>query len=475
MSVRRIKQYPFPRGIKDIKDVDTYLKSLYRALHEESTERIQDFSSPQIAETPWVDVRTFGAKVDGSTNDTTAIQGAMNSLTSGGMVWFPQGTCIVGKLTIPYDNIWLVGVGWGAVIKLRASTNDDLIYATGKHGLKVSNLTLDGNKENQTTLKSCVRFVSSYACSVEDCYIHDAEYAAIQFVSSSGMWAGENYLEDNEVVGVMLSATSKSMVTENYISTDVGGYSGYHGVLLYNGSTHNVVDANTVYSSATGTYGISGITAYLDSHYNTISDNVTYLCGNGIEITQSDYCTVSGNFCDNAQGRTGDEAGIELNDALHNVVDGNMCRDNKMSGIYVLGASDYNTISGNHCYGNYGSGINVQSSDYNVVSDNHCLTNSGRGIKIYEADYSAFSGNMCINNGQAGSYAGIELDDSTYNIISENICTDNQDTETQTYGIEEKSTSDWNLIHDNIVIGNKTDGLSISGSNTVDTDNLEPS
>jgi parallel beta-helix repeat protein len=474
MSVRRIKQYPFPRNLKTTEDIGGYLQNLYRALHEEATERITDFSSPQIAETPWVDVRTFEARVDGTTDDTSRVQAAINSLTSGGMVWFPVGTCVVGKLTL-LDNVWLVGVGWGSVLKLKASTNDDMIYATGKHGIKVSNLTLDGDKDNQTVLKSCVRLDSCYASSVEDCYIHDAKYAGIQFVSSYGVWAAENYLEDNAVVGVMLSAVTKSMVTENYITTDTGGFSGYHGILFYNGSTHNVADANTIYCSSTGTYGITGVTVYLNSHYNTISDNVTYLCGNGIEITQSDYCTVSGNFCENAQGRTGDEAGIELNDSLHNIVDGNMSRNNKMSGIYILGASDYNTITGNHCYGNYGSGINIQSSDYNIMSDNHCLNNSGRGVKIYEADYSEVSGNMCVNNGQAGAFAGIELDDSTYNIISENICTDNQATKTQTYGIEEKVTSDWNLIHDNIVIGNKTGGLSITGANTVDTDNLEPS
>ncbi len=49
---------------------------------------------------PWVDVRAFGAKGDGITNDSTAIQNAINSIPiaggigergKGGTVYFPKG------------------------------------------------------------------------------------------------------------------------------------------------------------------------------------------------------------------------------------------------------------------------------------------------------------------------------------------------------------------------------------------------
>ena len=69
---------------------------------------------------PWYDVKTFGAKCDGSTDDTTAVQAAYaqawNDLVAGsggGVVYFPHssGACKVGTITM-YDGAaadgWIV-------------------------------------------------------------------------------------------------------------------------------------------------------------------------------------------------------------------------------------------------------------------------------------------------------------------------------------------------------------------------------
>ncbi|MGI8485533.1 MAG: glycosyl hydrolase family 28-related protein, partial [Thermomicrobiales bacterium] len=57
---------------------------------------------------PWLDVKAYGAKGDGVTDDTTAIQNALNqwSGTSGpGVIYFPKGTYkITSTLTFPYTQ-----------------------------------------------------------------------------------------------------------------------------------------------------------------------------------------------------------------------------------------------------------------------------------------------------------------------------------------------------------------------------------
>src|ERR1700736_5927713 len=47
-----------------------------------------------------VNVRNYGAKGDGVTDDTDAIQAAINDTTDGGAVWFPRGVFMVRTLKI---------------------------------------------------------------------------------------------------------------------------------------------------------------------------------------------------------------------------------------------------------------------------------------------------------------------------------------------------------------------------------------
>src|SRR5439155_22858976 len=47
----------------------------------------------------WFDVRDFGATGNGTTDDTTAIQNAVNTIpTTGGMLYFPSGTYLISSV-----------------------------------------------------------------------------------------------------------------------------------------------------------------------------------------------------------------------------------------------------------------------------------------------------------------------------------------------------------------------------------------
>ena len=65
---------------------------------------------------PWVDVKAYGAKGDGSTNDAGAIQNAINSLPfAGGTVFFPGGSYYVhSTVTISTSQVNVVLRGAGA-------------------------------------------------------------------------------------------------------------------------------------------------------------------------------------------------------------------------------------------------------------------------------------------------------------------------------------------------------------------------
>lgn len=105
MSLKRAREYPTKQPFES---TDDFAKRLRDTIQEEATDRIQDFDILQLGNVPWVDVREYGAKGDGITDDTAAINAAIDSLRvtqatvksdqytyhdcpSAGNVYFPPG------------------------------------------------------------------------------------------------------------------------------------------------------------------------------------------------------------------------------------------------------------------------------------------------------------------------------------------------------------------------------------------------
>jgi len=126
------------------------------------------------AKKPWVDVRAYGAKGDGVTDDTAAIRSAVESFDvygsgKGGILFFPHGTYLVTPYESPiyagyYAGIWMhrkiiyMGSGMGATtIKLcdNAVNGSTIIFnrIIGEefldHDIAFYDMTIDGNNLNQ--------------------------------------------------------------------------------------------------------------------------------------------------------------------------------------------------------------------------------------------------------------------------------------------------------------------------------------
>jgi hypothetical protein len=99
-----------------------------------------------------ISVASYGAKGDGVTDDTAAINSAMSACTArtipnnGCVLHFPAGVYVTTGLTLrSYIN--MKGDGWGtSVIRLKAHTASDVLTVPiDAFNFSIQNLTLDGN------------------------------------------------------------------------------------------------------------------------------------------------------------------------------------------------------------------------------------------------------------------------------------------------------------------------------------------
>lgn len=118
-------------------------------------------STAQAAESKelWLDVKDFGAVGDGETDDVEAIQAAIDAAheAGGGTVFMPPGIYLIDesqpiRALLLREKTWLLGAGRNATtVRLADGANAHVIsFEHNKNDMAISDLTIDGNRENQT-------------------------------------------------------------------------------------------------------------------------------------------------------------------------------------------------------------------------------------------------------------------------------------------------------------------------------------
>jgi hypothetical protein len=109
-----------------------------------------------------VNVTNYGAKGDGVTDDTAAIQAAINDTSDGGSVFFPRGVFMVHTLKIINKGTSLIGDGrWATqIIRIDSSANPVIDMSGTGTGLghtrynSITDLTISGNGLSGTLMRS---------------------------------------------------------------------------------------------------------------------------------------------------------------------------------------------------------------------------------------------------------------------------------------------------------------------------------
>lgn len=347
-----------------------------------------------------IDVKEFGAKGDGVTDDTTAIQTAVSAAASGlggGVVLFPAGIYKI-TTTISYTSttnpIYIKGAGINRsiiyasncnamIINADNSTIKDISFqtnATAAEGLKVTgnyltvqNVKFEGYNPASYWI-NCLHTQNLWYSKMDNIVCVGgalntdtrgtgilAEYSVNNYVTNSQFLA-LNYCiyisntprPSDSIVCEGWAVSNSTLITSNY-----GFYATAGTFFDVNNNVIDIINNIAVYFAIAGTGSIN-------NNWIALSSSKATSASYGIQIASGDRVTVSGNHI----------SGIGTN-----------------TGIYVQ--SDYHTITGNVLF-TLSIGIWL-THNYCTVTANSCVLCSTNSIK------SDGNSNMIFNNSLGGT------------------------------------------------------------------------
>ena len=257
-----------------------------------------------------VNVKDFGAKGDGTTDDYTAIQAAVTSLSSGGAVYFPQGTYLLGTdVQFSASNLTFFGDGDASVIK-KKSTGTEYIFRTSGTGTishtTVKNLRFTTDVVSASGSKAMINVdgqnidgfvVSNCSFANTTAYCDSVFFKAATGKTIQRVQILNNRFESSNRMGFEIINNNNAtfnvdnvIVTGNQFST-----TGTMGVSV-SGPIKNVVVTNNTFSEI-GTTGIESVgTNGLTISSNTFMGNVGKLFSlSGGALSTNSNVAITGN------------------------------------------------------------------------------------------------------------------------------------------------------------------------------------
>jgi hypothetical protein len=366
---------------------------------------------------PWVDVKAYGATGNGSTDDTTALQAAINAAAvlngQSGTVFFPPGSYLISSaLNVPVGSSYLTLLGStpnSSIITV--GSNDISAIDINGTGVIVSNLRIEGSSlittsnatvnissGNSAFFNFCniINGYSGISCNGSDCIFNGITiadcYGPLMFNGSSlgGMYMFRCGFDQN---------------------TPTGSYD--------NTNTINNWAANTAYTKNTivelnGAYYIQCVTSGTSTSFAptikgyglTISDGTAtwqLVCPvnyaalgliSGVNYIQ--WCDITGPYVNGIIVQGGDafitdctvstlEIGMSLVSGTSAVIRGNringMFLSSNSLGISVGGTFAGDSIFSENIISGLKYGISIATSKNNAINNNYIVGN-GTGIQI---------------------------------------------------------------------------------------------
>ncbi len=367
-----------------------------------------------------------GARGDGLTDDTAALQAALDAAakaevgpaTTGGVVYLPpQSTYkVVGPLRLP-SNATLQGAGRSSVIKMAAGTNTRLLKNANASdtNIRIRDLTLDGNRANVTPDQagagtSTIWMESVTGLWIEDCWLLDSALVGIQTNNCSDVFLLRNWIDHPIKFGIFVGTDSGTSTNVQLVGNTVKR-SGRHGI---------VVD---------GGYGSQGSVSHVlvaDNYIETSSaspdwETLSGVTGGGIGIDVEEgveAVRILGNTCtDNANWQISVIAGQHDWPVLYATVADNTVSGGTLEGFRIDQARSL-TLGGNTSNGNGREGYYLSSCSGVTMRGNVAAFNGLSGWRVTDCAHVAAEGNVARSNGRNGLTIGAVIGDTSLRMAS---------------------------------------------------------
>ncbi|SOC45774.1 parallel beta helix pectate lyase-like protein, partial [Rhizobium subbaraonis] len=335
-----------------------------------------------------IDTRSFGVNADG-TDQRVSIQKAIDFVAAkgGGTVLLPRGTIMIGGvgLAVP-SNITIQGAGKGITIikRVAGATCHALSIQTFAENVRISDLTVDGNKqaEVQGSMPGyhAIRGAGTRSLVLERLHVKNAIYYGI------GLQGVENFEYDVRIT-----------------DCDVEACGGWSNSGAGSGDGIDIKSAHRVWLTRVRSWGNAqkgfDPRAYLlemtDCHAEGNGDSGIHVRGRGdLSTTVRGKITIKG----------GSSVGNAVNGIVVSQDEPTVVADVSISGMKVLE--------------NAANGILIYNSISITVEGCISRDNGGTGIRS-TAEEGCFTGNRLMNNGTYGFDGAAQ---NNRNIVSGNIC-----------------------------------------------------
>lgn len=361
-----------------------------------------------------LDIRYFGAVGDGSTDDTSAIQAAINAaIVSGTPVFVPTGTWIIDSLStsagVGAQPLTIRGAGFGSILKLKAGTtagNMIFVNPSTVSGLTVENLMIDGNKANVSGNGRYGIRVHTDNVTVRGVYFRDTIQEGIYHSAGSGGLNSRMIVSDcifhgcgrygiaaEFISGITITGCTAEDCGAGLVDVEPSANGDVATDITITGNTVKNTGTAVVTAGAIQVYGVNGVAAFATQR-GTISGNVIDVCGgSGIQVGNASSIAIVGNVVYGAKrwGISAIDGGGTLT-SIALTITGNIVRDssgeltNTYSGIFLERALSCivsnNVLSGTtHKYH-----VEVTAdSTANVIGMNNYRDTAGTGQQLANA------------------------------------------------------------------------------------------